>query len=70
MFRKLSIESVSAIVRLGNIILLRAGQLLYREGDTDLKFYVIVFGWLNLVKRKEAAASQPNRFYRISDCES
>lgn len=53
LFRKFSVEAVSAILQLGNIILLKPDQVLFRKGDEELKFYVIIFGWMNIVKKTE-----------------
>ena len=46
---KLSLEAVGTILQCGSIIVLERDQVLYKEKEEDLKFYMIIFGCLELL---------------------
>ena len=50
--QKLSIQAVSTILQSGSIIVLEKDQVLYKENQEDLKFYLIIFGCLELLTRQ------------------
>ena len=58
---KLSLEAVGTILQCGSIIVLERDQVLYKEKEEDLKFYMIIFGCLELLttQKKQRAVIQP-----------
>lgn len=66
-FRKFSIEAVSCILQLGRVILLQPNQILYRQEDMKLNFYLIVYGWLELVHKTPDQNSSDQQLLIIED---
>ena len=52
MLSKFSLEAVSVILQKGSLIRLEPDQVLYNEHDLDLKFYMILYGTFELMKRR------------------
>ena len=48
---KFSLEAVSVIMQKGNLIQLEADQVLYSVDDLDLKFYFIIYGTFELMRK-------------------
>ena len=59
---KLSLEAVGTILQCGSIIVLERDQVLYKEKEEDLKFYMIIFGCLELLttQRKQRTVIKPD----------
>ena len=58
--QKLSLEAVGTILQCGSIIILERDQVLYKEKEEDLKFYMIIFGSLELLTSQRKVVNLNN----------
>ena len=58
---------MSVILQSGSIIVLDKDQVLYKERQEDLKFYLIIFGCLELLTRKETPQSVDSPLVQVNE---
>mmetsp|Transcript_33835 Transcript_33835/g.24448 ORF Transcript_33835/g.24448 Transcript_33835/m.24448 type:complete len:93 (+) Transcript_33835:371-649(+) len=46
----MNIEAVSCLLQLGNIIRLQKNQILYEIGDKELRFFIVIYGWVVILE--------------------
>ena len=53
LFKKLTTDTTTCLLSLGKVLMLD-DQILYKQDDAhNEKFYLVIFGWLQLTKTKE-----------------
>ena len=60
MLSKFNLEAVSVILQKGSLIRLEPDQVLYNEHDLDLKFYMILYGTFELMRRRKDVEAAPS----------
>ena len=63
---KFSLEAISVILQKGSLIRLEPDQVLYNEHDLDLKFYMILYGTFELMRRRKDVEAAPGDDYDVT----